>query len=107
MRDKFKLVIRSVNEWESVGGFVTDGGKVESAEVENVVEEAGLFARNVFDAGEFDDVGGFNEEGVLSVVDDAFVSDEEFVSEINLGAEETGEDENGVKSAEEKPEIDH
>ena len=107
MRDKFKLVIGSVNERESVGGFVADGGKAESAEVENVVEEAGLFVRDVFDAGELDDVGGFSEEGVLSVVDDAFVGDEEFVSEINLRAEKTRENEDSVEPAEEKPEIDH
>ena len=82
--DEVEFVVGGVDEGESVGGFVTDGGEAESTEAKEVVEEAGLFVGDVFDAGEFNDVGGFGEERGLGEVEEALVGDEEFVGEVDF-----------------------
>ncbi len=97
MCDEVDFIRRGVNEGEGVGGFVADGGHADGAIVEEVVEERRLFEGDVFDAREFDDVDGSGEEGLDGVVEDAFVGDEEFVSEVDSAGDEAAEEQDDVK----------
>ena len=96
--DGLNLVGGSIDEAEGVGGLVADGGHADGAHVEEVVEEAGLGVGNIFDAGELDDIRGFVEEGVGGDLDGAFVGDVHFVIEIDLGADDAGQDEDAVEA---------
>lgn len=90
------FVVRGVEEWEGVGGFVADGSHTESTNLENMIPHAGLAIRNILDLGEFNDVGGVTKERGADGLDGAAISDVEMIGVID---DVTG------ATAEEKEEI--
>ena len=51
-----------VDTSEGIGGFVADGGETEGADLEDLVEDSGLFKTDVFDVSKRDDVEGIVDE---------------------------------------------
>lgn len=83
-----------IDMFEGVGSFVADSRKAELADMEEVVEEGGLFEADVFDVFEADDVEGAGEEGGGGVLDEALIGNEEDVGAIDIKTNEASEKNN-------------
>ena len=107
MGNGLNLVGGGVYETEGIGGLVADGGHADGAEMENIVDEAGLLETDVFDPLELDDIGGFVKESVAGLLNDAMIGDVDFVVEIDFRPDSAREEEEDIDDEDDDAENGH
>ena len=105
--DGLNLICGGIDEAEGVGSLVADGRHADGAEMENIVEKAGLLETDVFDPLELDDIGGFVKESVAGLLNDAMVGDVDFVVEIDFRPDSAREEEEDVDDKDDDAEDGH